>query len=53
VFTLDADTIVHAALKVMRETRNLAVTDAGAVLEVIILADVLRRLFPHATTVPA
>jgi CBS domain containing-hemolysin-like protein len=55
VFTLDADTTVHAALKAMRETRNhLAVlTDAGAVLGVITLADVLRRLFPQATTAAA
>jgi CBS domain containing-hemolysin-like protein len=52
VFTLDAGTPVHAALKAMRETRNhLAVlTDADAVLGVITLADVLRQLFPQPTT---
>jgi CBS domain containing-hemolysin-like protein len=57
VFTLDADTSVPAALKAMRETRNhLAVlTDAddGAVLGVITLADVLRRLFPQPATTTA
>jgi CBS domain containing-hemolysin-like protein len=49
VFTLDADTTVHAALKSMRETRNhlAVVTDAGSVAGVITLADVLRRLFPQ------
>ena len=52
VFTLDADTTVHAALKAMRETRNHlgAVTDDGSVVGVITLADVLRRLFPRAVT---
>lgn len=52
VFSLDADTTVHTALKAMRETRNhLAVlTDGDAVLGVITLADVLRRLFPRPTT---
>jgi CBS domain containing-hemolysin-like protein len=52
VFTLDADTTVHAALKAMRETRNhlAVVTDAGRVIGVVTLADVLRRLFPEATT---
>ncbi|MGY1604900.1 CNNM domain-containing protein [Geodermatophilus sp. SYSU D00815] len=55
VFTLDAGTTVHAALKAMRETRNhLAVlTDGGAVLGVVTLADVLRRLFPQPTTTGA
>jgi CBS domain containing-hemolysin-like protein len=55
VFTLDADTTVHAALKAMRETRNhlAVVTDAGAVIGVITLADVLRRLFPQAATTAA
>jgi CBS domain containing-hemolysin-like protein len=50
VFTLDADTTVHAALKAMRETRNhlAVVTEAGAVAGVVTLADVLRRLFPQA-----
>ncbi|SDM21234.1 Hemolysin, contains CBS domains [Geodermatophilus siccatus] len=52
VFTLDVDTTVHAALKAMRETRNhlAVVTDSGAVLGVITLSDVLRRLFPQPTT---
>jgi CBS domain containing-hemolysin-like protein len=51
VFTLDADTTVHAALTSMRETRNhlAVVTDEGRVIGVITLADVLRRLFPRAT----
>jgi CBS domain containing-hemolysin-like protein len=55
VFTLDADTTVHAALKLMRETRNhlAVVTDAGSVIGVITLADVLRHLFPQATTAAA
>jgi CBS domain containing-hemolysin-like protein len=55
VFTLDADTTVHVALQSMRETRNhLAVlTEAGSVLGVITLADVLRRLFPQAATASA
>jgi CBS domain containing-hemolysin-like protein len=49
VFTLDADTRVHAALKAMRETRNhlAVVIDAGEVVGVVTLADVLRRLFPQ------
>jgi CBS domain containing-hemolysin-like protein len=49
VFTLDADTTLHAALKAMRETRNhlAVITDAGTVTGVITLADVLRRLFPQ------
>ncbi|SDD22035.1 Hemolysin, contains CBS domains [Geodermatophilus telluris] len=49
VFALEADTTVHAALKAMRETRNhlAVVTDGGAVLGVITLSDVLRRLFPQ------
>lgn len=52
VFTLDADTTVHAALKAMRETRNhLAVlTNGDAILGVITLADVLRRLFSQPET---
>jgi CBS domain containing-hemolysin-like protein len=55
VFTLDADTTVHAALKAMRETRNhlAVVTDAGSVAGVITLADVLRHLFPQAATAAA
>ena len=52
VFTLDADTTVHAALKTMRETRNhlavLADADTGAVLGVVTLADVLRRILPQS-----
>ncbi len=49
VFALEADTTVHVALKAMRETRNhlAVVTDGGAVLGVITLADVLHRLFPQ------
>lgn len=49
IFSLEADTTVHAALKSMRETRNhLAVlVDSGSVIGVITLADVLRRLFPQ------
>ena len=52
VFALEADTTVHAALKAMRESRNhlAVVTDDGAFLGVITLADVLRRLFPQPTT---
>jgi CBS domain containing-hemolysin-like protein len=55
VFSLEADTTVHAALKAMRETRNhlAVVTDSGAVLGVITLSDVLRRLFPEPTTAAA
>jgi CBS domain containing-hemolysin-like protein len=55
VFTLDADTTVHAALKAMRETRNhlAVVTDDDTVVGVITLADVLRRLFPQASTTAA
>jgi CBS domain containing-hemolysin-like protein len=55
VFCLEADTTVHAALKAMRETRNhlAVVTDAGAVLGVITLSDVLRRLFPQRATTAA
>ncbi|RBY89798.1 hemolysin family protein [Blastococcus sp. TF02A-26] len=53
VFTIDAGTTVHAALKAMRETRNhlALVTDAGSVSGVITLADVLRRLFPQQAVV--
>ncbi len=48
VFSLDAGTTVHAALKAMRETRNhlAVVVDGEAVVGVVTLADVLRRLFP-------
>lgn len=55
VFSLDADTTVHAALKAMRETRNhlAVVVDAGAVIGVLTLADVLGRLFPPREAVPA
>jgi CBS domain containing-hemolysin-like protein len=55
VFTLEADTTVHAALKAMRETRNhlAVVTDGAAVLGVITLSDVLRRLFPQPETTAA
>jgi CBS domain containing-hemolysin-like protein len=49
VFTLDAGTTVHAALTLMRESRNhlAVVSDAGRVVGVVTLADVLRRLFPR------
>jgi CBS domain containing-hemolysin-like protein len=49
VFTLEADTTAHVALKSMRETRNhlAVITDDGAVAGVITLADVLGRLFPE------
>ncbi|MGY1741111.1 MULTISPECIES: hemolysin family protein [unclassified Blastococcus] len=55
VFALEAGTTVHAALKAMRETRNhLAVlTDGDAVLGVVTLADVLRRLFPRPAAATA
>ncbi|NYJ06923.1 hemolysin family protein [Petropleomorpha daqingensis] len=55
VFSLDGDTTVHAALKAMRETRNhlAVVSDGGAVLGVITLSDVLRRLFPEPDTTAA
>jgi CBS domain containing-hemolysin-like protein len=55
VFTLDADTTVHVALRAMRETRNhlAVVTDNGRILGVITLADVLRRLFPQPATAAA
>jgi CBS domain containing-hemolysin-like protein len=50
VFGLSADTTVYAALTAMRETRThlAVVTDGEAILGVITLADVLRRLFPQA-----
>ncbi|NHC45240.1 CNNM domain-containing protein [Motilibacter aurantiacus] len=50
VFTLDAGTTVHAALRQMRESRNhlAVVTDDGRVAGVVTLADVLRRLLPRA-----
>ncbi|MCZ2829114.1 hemolysin family protein [Modestobacter sp. VKM Ac-2986] len=53
VFTLDAGTTVHAALKAMRETRNhlALVTSDGAVLGVVTLSDVLGRLFPQPAPV--
>jgi CBS domain containing-hemolysin-like protein len=52
VFSLGAGTTVHAALTAMRETRNhlAVVTDADAVLGVLTLSDVLRRLFPEPGT---
>jgi CBS domain containing-hemolysin-like protein len=55
VFALEADTTVHAALKAMRETRNhlAVITDGGAVLGVIALSDVLRRLFPQPESTAA
>jgi CBS domain containing-hemolysin-like protein len=50
VFALAADTTVHRALTAMRETRNhlAVVTVDGAVVGVVTLSDVLRRLFPQA-----
>jgi CBS domain containing-hemolysin-like protein len=55
VFSLGADTTVHAALKAMRETRNhlAVVVDAEAVVGVLTLADVLGRLFPPREAVTA
>src|SRR3954469_17983346 len=55
VFSLGADTTVHAALTAMRETRNhlAVVTDGDAVLGVLTLSDVLRRLFPEPGTTAA
>lgn len=56
VFSLGADTTVHAALKAMRETRNhlaVVVDDGGAVVGVLTLADVLGRLFPPRLAVTA
>ena len=52
VFSLAAGTTVHAALTAMRETRNhlAVVTDGDAVLGVLTLSDVLRRLFPEPET---
>jgi CBS domain containing-hemolysin-like protein len=55
VFTLDADTPVHAALQSMRETRNhlAVVTDGGEIAGVVALSDVLRRLFPQVSNTAA
>jgi CBS domain containing-hemolysin-like protein len=55
VFTLEADVGVHTALTSMRESRNhlALITDGGAVIGVITLADVLRRLFPLAGASPS
>jgi CBS domain containing-hemolysin-like protein len=55
VFALEADTTVPAALKAMRETRNhlALVTEGGAVVGVITLSDVLRRLFPQPESTAA
>ena len=55
VFSLAAGTTVHAALTAMRETRNhlAVVTDGDAVLGVLTLSDVLRRLFPEPGTTAA
>lgn len=55
VFTLDADTTVHAALRTMRETRHhlAVITDGGVTVGVITLADVLRRLFPQGAPAAA
>jgi CBS domain containing-hemolysin-like protein len=55
VFSLGADTTVHAALTAMRETRNhlAVVADGDAVLGVLTLSDVLRRLFPEPGTTAA
>jgi CBS domain containing-hemolysin-like protein len=55
VFTLDAGTTVHVALTSMRETRNhlAVVSEAGAVVGVVTLADVLGRLFPQPATAAA
>ncbi|MCF6506676.1 HlyC/CorC family transporter [Blastococcus sp. MG754426] len=49
VFDLDAGTTVWAALAAMRETRNhlAVVTEAGSVLGVVTMADVLHRLLPQ------
>jgi CBS domain containing-hemolysin-like protein len=53
VFSLEADTTVHAALTQMRQTRThlAVVTHAGGVVGVVTLADVLRRLFPQPADV--
>lgn len=55
VFTLDAGTTVHGALKAMRESRNhlALVMGEDGVVGVVTLADVLRRLFPRPETAPA
>jgi len=52
VFALPATTTVHAALTAMRETRNhlAVVTEDDAVIGVVTLSDVLRRLFPQPAT---
>jgi CBS domain containing-hemolysin-like protein len=48
-FRIDAGSTLHATLKSMRETRNhlAVVTDGEAVVGVVTLADVLRKLFPQ------
>ncbi|MGU3500442.1 hemolysin family protein [Mycobacterium sp. C31M] len=51
---LDAATPAYAALRTMRETRNhlvVVLDDAGAVLGLITLTDVLERLLPTAEAV--
>ena len=54
MFGLAADTTVHEALTSMRETRNhlALVRDGEAVVGVVTLADVLRRLFPQPSGSP-
>lgn len=49
VFRLDAGTTVHAALAVMRQTRNhlALVTDHDRAVGVVTLADVLNQLLPQ------
>ncbi|GAA2005228.1 HlyC/CorC family transporter [Nakamurella flavida] len=53
VFTLPADTTMHAALKGMRETRNhlAVITDSGRAVGVVTMTDVLQRLFPQPVPV--
>ncbi|MEV0246474.1 hemolysin family protein [Nocardia sp. NPDC050712] len=50
VLTMAADLPVYEALRRMRETRNhlAVVTDAGALVGLITITDVLRRLLPGA-----